>query len=542
MQIIVDFRMSKRLVGIILQMIKRKMNPESNFSEDIMSLLSGHSNDPSVSTSTLIDTSLHDDGVISSILLTEMQSGQATSNILKSVDVNTPMKESSSLHNQEDESNSVFSPMTAATATTTHSESKVKLTKQTDSFVRQSTKYWVKQCDLAAVCTALGQHLSVYVFGDGLAWTPISSVYLDNAKRECYNERIVKNTGARILRLRTYDNSSGIWVERKVHHEAWTGETSSKDRFPIKETQVMQLLRGQHLHVSSKHEVLAKEIREMITTLGLYPTLRVNYDRIAFQPTDHDHVRVSIDINMRYLNERTSHMDWRTPDSELSMDDEIHFPYAIVEIKLREPFISNPPEWLSELEQSSLLHKENNFSKYIHGTYAFHEICGAGSSTRLRRPLWYSNMEFITPQMAVASTTLKEKSMKKVLDSQLHWFSRLLGFKEHLGDDGKPIRIEPKVFFANERTFLTWFQSALFVSSIGIAIISSDPASRTTGGILLTIGALLIFYAIFTYTQRGSSLLRRVGNGYHDPIGPPVLGVTVVSVFFVAFLFADNII
>ena len=529
--------MSKRLVSIILQTIKLKTNPESKFSEDILSLLSGHSNDPSVSTSTLIDTSLHDDGVVSSILLTEMQSGQATSNVLKSVEVNSLMKEGFSPSDQEDESTSVFSPMTAAA----HVDSKVKLTKQTDSFVRQSTKYWVKPCDLAAVCTALGQHLSVYVFGDGSAWTPISSVYLDNAKRDSYSERIVKNTGARIVRLRTYDNSPGIWVERKVHYEEWTGETSSKDRFPIKETQVMQLLRGQHLHVSSKHETLAKEIREMITTLGLFPTLRVNYDRIAFQPIDHDHVRVSIDINMRYLNERTSHMDWRTPDSELRMDDEIHFPYAIVEIKLREPFISSPPEWLSELEQSSLLHKENNFSKYIHGTYAFHEMCGAGSA-RLRRPLWYSNMEFITPQMAVASTTLKDKFMKRDLESQLHWFSKLLGYKDPLGTDGKPIRIEPKVFFANERTFLTWFQSALFVSSIGIAIISSDPASRTTGGILLAIGALLIFYAIFTYTQRGSSLLRRVGNGYHDPIGPPILGVTVIAVFLVAFLFADGIV
>ncbi len=100
----------------------------------------------------------------------------------------------------------------------------VELHKQTDSFVRQSTKYWVKPCDLAAVCTVLAENLTVHTFDGGSPWTPISSVYIDNMKRECYEARITKETGARIIRLRTYNNDARkVYVERKIHYEAWTG-------------------------------------------------------------------------------------------------------------------------------------------------------------------------------------------------------------------------------------------------------------------------------------------------------------------------------
>ena len=64
------------------------------------------------------------------------------------------------------------------------------------------------------------------------------------------------------------------------------------------------------MDIAEKHDELKVEIQDMIASFQLYPVLRVEYDRIAFQPKDHDHVRVSIDINMRYLQEKTSHLDW----------------------------------------------------------------------------------------------------------------------------------------------------------------------------------------------------------------------------------------
>lgn len=35
-----------------------------------------------------------------------------------------------------------------------------------------------------------------------------------------------------------------------------------------------------------------------------------------------------------------------------------------------------------------------------------------------------------------------------------------------------PVKVEPKVFFANERTFLAWLNMAVTLSSISIAILA----------------------------------------------------------------------
>lgn len=414
-----------------------------------------------------------------------------------------------------------------------------ELSKQTDSFVRQSTKYWVQPCDLAAVCAVLGENLHVHAFEKGGSpWSPISSVYLDNKKRTCYGERILKNNGARIARLRIYNNDTKkIWIERKVHHEKWTGETSSKDRFPIEESQVMQLLRGQNLAIANKHMELMTEIKTMVREQELYPTLRVDYTRIAFQPETHDHVRVSIDVNMRFLQERTSHMDWRTPDETLLTEDEMLFPYSIVEIKLREPYISDPPKWLQDLQRSSLLHLENNFSKYIHGTFVFGEVNGL----KLRRPLWINTMKFTSPQMAIESVDedLENKKALAALEnsSASHWFAKLMGVKAAVDVSGKPIKIEPKVFFANERTFLSWFNCSIFVASIGVAIsaASTQKSIEIAGGAMVAVGVIIVIYAALTFLQRTSSLLQRKSAGYHDRYGPVLLGTVVIIAFLLAF-------
>jgi SPX domain protein involved in polyphosphate accumulation/uncharacterized membrane protein YidH (DUF202 family) len=410
---------------------------------------------------------------------------------------------------------------------------------QQGSFVRQSTKYWVHPCDLAAVCTVLGENLSAHSFDQGTPWTPVSSVYLDNSSRVCYGQRIVKNTNAKLMRLRVYNNDEKkVWLERKVHYEKWTGETSSKDRFCIENSQVMQVLRGQAVHTADKNVPLRNELQHMIRDLKLFPTCRIEYTRIAFQANTHDRVRISIDLNMRFLQERTSHMEWYTPEDRLATEDLILFPYSIVEIKLREEFITNPPEWLQDLQKSSLLHKENSFSKYVHATYAFSHL--EGNPLKLRKPCWWDSMVFISPQMAIkpkVKLTEHELAVEDASNNQ-HWFMKMLGFTPDVGEGGKPSKVEPKTFFANERTFLSWFNSSLFISSIGVAI-AADSSKILSGVLLVSVGIMLIFYAVFTYIQRTSSLLERKSAGYVDRYGPIVLALITILVLCSA-LFASS--
>ena len=63
---------------------------------------------------------------------------------------------------------------------------------------------------------------------------------------DLYLGRLEKTEGAEAIRLRWYGGMGvkQIFVERKTHREDWTGEKSVKARFPIKEEQVNQYLKG----------------------------------------------------------------------------------------------------------------------------------------------------------------------------------------------------------------------------------------------------------------------------------------------------------
>ena len=62
-----------------------------------------------------------------------------------------------------------------------------------------------------------------------------------------------------------------------------------------------------------------------------------------------------------------------------------------------------------------------------------------------------------------------------------------------------PIKIEPKVFFANERTFMAWMSSATFLASASIVILAyadHNPWSQVYGIMLLPVALGFIVYAM----------------------------------------------
>jgi SPX domain protein involved in polyphosphate accumulation len=76
------------------------------------------------------------------------------------------------------------------------------------SFVRATTKYWVRNEDLSAVKLAISEHLPVLLQGGkhhgGAAKDSqlVNSVYLDSPSLELYHGRLAKTPGAVALRLR----------------------------------------------------------------------------------------------------------------------------------------------------------------------------------------------------------------------------------------------------------------------------------------------------------------------------------------------------
>jgi hypothetical protein len=65
-----------------------------------------------------------------------------------------------------------------------------------------------------------------------------------------------------------------------------------------------------------------------------------------------------------------------------------------------------------------------------------------------------------------------------------------------------PIKVEPKVFFANERTFLAWMHIAIILAGASIAILAfsdgnQNASSQIYGIIMLPVAVAFIVYAMY---------------------------------------------
>ncbi len=99
-------------------------------------------------------------------------------------------------------------------------------------------------------------------------------------------------------------------------------------------------------------------------------------------------------------------------------------------------------------------------------------------------------------------------------------------------------KVEPKVFFANERTFIKWLEMAVTLSSIAIAILafsSSSSQSQYYAMMLLPISLLFIAYALWTFLWRSERIRTRDVNRWDDPAGPVILTLILISALTVQF-------
>jgi uncharacterized membrane protein YidH (DUF202 family) len=64
-----------------------------------------------------------------------------------------------------------------------------------------------------------------------------------------------------------------------------------------------------------------------------------------------------------------------------------------------------------------------------------------------------------------------------------------------------PIKVEPKVFFANERTFLAWLHISIILAGASIAILAfadeDNPGSQLYGIIMLPVAIAFIVYSMY---------------------------------------------
>ncbi|KAF9310912.1 vacuolar transporter chaperone [Podila horticola] len=86
------------------------------------------------------------------------------------------------------------------------------------------------------------------------------------------------------------------------------------------------------------------------------------------------------------------------------------------------------------------------------------------------------------------------------------------------------VRVEPKVFFANERTFLSWLQFSVMLGGLALGLLNfGDKISRISAGLFTFVALSFMVYALATYHWRAYKIRNRELGPFDDRIGPTLL-------------------
>ncbi|XP_013413499.1 vacuolar transporter chaperone 4-like [Lingula anatina] len=419
--------------------------------------------------------------------------------------------------------------------------------------------------------------------------TWVSSVYLDNPSLACYHRRVKLEEGAFLIRLRWYNLPHGknspridgppgaeVFVERKTHHESWVWESSIKERFLLAEDDVKGYMLGESKSIPREaKKALASDIQGQITKENLQPLVRTVYKRTAFQLPDNNDVRITIDVDLTMIDEGDRlrcESEWkRNEEGIIKNQDYRLFPYTILEVKLRIP----PPEWLDALVESPFIRPVPKFSKFQHSAASFFPL-------KVKEfPYWYnddviqknnrvynkvisdrgkndylfqdedsayvtagdhssgtlnyagSSRESITmtiesgkiPDIQEEQKSLRYRNFILPKFSKTHHKTNPDNQKEQ-PKAMKRLKVEPKTYFANERTFIQWLTSSLLLVTLSGALVSlGDRDARVVGLLFMPLAILILIYAAVMFYLRLYRIRHHSKSGYHDVIGPAVLTV-----------------
>mmetsp|Transcript_27459 Transcript_27459/g.50674 ORF Transcript_27459/g.50674 Transcript_27459/m.50674 type:complete len:739 (-) Transcript_27459:23-2239(-) len=134
------------------------------------------------------------------------------------------------------------------------------------------------------------------------------------------------------------------------------------------------------------------------------------------------------------------------------------------------------------------------------------------------------------------------------------FFSRILGLAPPSTAilRSSPLKIEPKTFFANERTFLSWLHMAITLGSISAALLGFASGSPAAGPdpvamsrhlvelialILLPLGVCMSCYALYVFIWRASNIAQKRAVQFDDRVGPLCLcGLVVLALVAITLL------
>ncbi|KAJ1514406.1 vacuolar transporter chaperone [Coelomomyces lativittatus] len=99
-----------------------------------------------------------------------------------------------------------------------------------------------------------------------------------------------------------------------------------------------------------------------------------------------------------------------------------------------------------------------------------------------------------------------------------------------------PVRVEPKVFFANERTFLAWLHFAALISGLALGLLNfGDHRAKLAGCAFCVVAIGVSFYALHLFLWRSTKIRNHEPGPYDDRGGP--VAIVIILILAIALNF-----
>ncbi|KAI9283120.1 VTC domain-containing protein [Sporodiniella umbellata] len=101
--------------------------------------------------------------------------------------------------------------------------------------------------------------------------------------------------------------------------------------------------------------------------------------------------------------------------------------------------------------------------------------------------------------------------------------------------------VEPKIFFANERTFIHWLHFSAIILSVALTLLNfGDHVNRIVGGIFFAIAFIFAVYAFGFYRWRAYRITNKPHLRFDDVFGPVFLCILLVGALVLNFALRFN--
>ena len=100
-----------------------------------------------------------------------------------------------------------------------------------------------------------------------------------------------------------------------------------------------------------------------------------------------------------------------------------------------------------------------------------------------------------------------------------------------------PVRVEPKVYFATERTFLSWLSISILLGGVSTTLLTYGTPTTMLASVGFFITSIVtLIHTVFIYATRVVNIRLKKAIDYEDRLGPPMISTfLILSIMFSVF-------